>query len=85
MWTLFRRMGDGAAVPLLAGGAADGDTFVGLFTSGMNVIPSWEHLFHGSASKYNYGQANSTTYQPRKHFCKVLCTNLLRKGERFRI
>lgn len=40
-----------STVPLLAGGAADGDIFVGLFTSGMNVIPSWMHQFHGSASK----------------------------------
>ena len=51
MCSIFCQVRGGSSVPLLSGGDADGDTFVGLFTSGMNVIPSWEHLFHGSAKK----------------------------------
>ena len=69
---------------LLSGGSSgDTSTIGGTFTFYVDNLPSRTRWNDGSASKNNYGQANSTTCQPRKHFCKVLCTNLLRKGSGF--
>ena len=42
---------NGTSVPLLAGGAADSNVFVGLFAFGMHVEPLFGHPINGSASK----------------------------------
>lgn len=49
-----QHMNFGVTVPLIAGGGADGDIFIGALTFGIHVIPLWEHTFHGSALSCEY-------------------------------